>query len=275
MPNAPEPQSPPEGGEAIRSGPDGRLDVPDQPTIPYIEGDGIGPDITRAMRRVVDAAIERAYAGRRRIAWLQVWAGEAAQARCGSPLPESTLEAIRRYRVAIKGPLTTPVGGGIRSLNVALRQIFDLYACVRPVRWFEGVPAPVREPHKLNVVIFRENTEDLYKGIEFAEGSPEAQRLIRFLREEFGQAINPDSGIGVKPVSVSGSKRLVRMAIQYALEKGRAPVTLVHKGNIMKFTEGPSGTGGTKWPGRNSASGRSPRPPSPPNSAGRSPPGAS
>ncbi|MCL5270736.1 MAG: isocitrate dehydrogenase (NADP(+)) [bacterium] len=229
---------PPADGEGIQLRPDGGLAVPDRPIIPQIIGDGIGPDISRAMVRVVDAAVERAFGGRRKIVWFEVPAGEGAHESLGEWLPEDTLDAIRSYRVAIKGPLTTPIGGGIRSLNVALRQIFDLYACVRPVRWIEGVPSPVKAPEKLNVIIFRENTEDIYKGIEFAEGTPEARRIIALLKDEFGKEVRPDSGIGIKPVSVTGSKRLVRMAIQYALDHQLPSVTLVHKGNIMKFTEG-------------------------------------
>ena len=230
--------TPPTEGEAITCDAAGHLTIPDQPIIPQIIGDGIGPDISRAMVRVVDAAVEKAYGGRRRIVWFPVPAGEEAFNKHGEWLPEDTLEAIREYRVGIKGPLTTPVGGGIRSLNVALRQIFDLYACVRPVRWFEGVPSPVKHPEKLNIVIFRENTEDIYKGIEWQQWTPEAEKMIRILKDEFGKEVRPDSGIGIKPVSVTGSKRLVRMAIEYAIEKNLPSVTLVHKGNIMKFTEG-------------------------------------
>ena len=216
----------------------GKLNVPDCPIIPHIEGDGIGPDVSRAMRTVLDEAIVRAYGGRRQIAWLDVSAGEKAQESCGNPLPEETLETIRTHLVAIKGPLTTPVGGGIRSLNVALRQIFDLYACIRPVAWFEGVPSPVKHPERLNVVIFRENTEGIYRGIEYKEGSKEVRKLIDFLSREFGEEIRPDSGIGIKPISETGSKRLVRKAIRHAIDNGLPKVTFVHKGNIMKFTEG-------------------------------------
>jgi len=212
--------------------------VPDHPIIPRIIGDGSGPDISRASRLVWDAAVEAAYGGKRKIAWLDIAAGDDAIQKYGTYLPDDTLNAIKAYRVAIKGPLTTPVGGGFRSLNVALRQILDLYACVRPVRWFCGVPSPVTHPEKLDVVIFRENTEDVYAGIEFKEGSPEAAKVIRFLNEEMGKKVRADSGIGIKPMSEFGSKRLVRMAIRYALENGRSSVTLVHKGNIMKFTEG-------------------------------------
>lgn len=228
----------PPNGQVITANTDGSLSVPDQPIVPVIEGDGIGPDVCGAMRRIVDAAVEKCYGGKRRIVWFDVYAGEAAHEMYGEWLPEDTLNAIKEYLVAIKGPLTTPVGGGIRSLNVALRQILDLYACVRPVRWFQGVPAPVKAPQDLDVVIFRENTEDIYKGIEFKQGSPEAAQLIASLKNDFGKEVNEDSGLGIKPVSVTGSKRLVRMAIQYAIDKKKPVVTLVHKGNIMKFTEG-------------------------------------
>ncbi len=214
------------------------LQVPDDPEIAYIEGDGIGPDITRAMLLVVNSAVEKAYGGRRRIIWREVLAGEKAFKETGNYLPEETLKSIRECVVAIKGPLTTPVGGGFRSINVTLRQVLDLYACVRPVRWIPGTPTPVREPQKVNMVIFRENTEDVYAGIEWPAGSPEAKRLIEFLRDTFGKEIREDSGIGIKPISAFGTKRLVRKAIQYAIENGLPSVTLVHKGNIMKFTEG-------------------------------------
>ncbi|HXF94859.1 MAG TPA: isocitrate dehydrogenase (NADP(+)) [Gemmatimonadales bacterium] len=218
---------------------DGRWVVPDRPVIPFIEGDGTGPDIWRAARRVFDAAVARASGGKRRVEWLEVLAGEKAFRETGDWLPEATLTTIREHRVAIKGPLTTPVGGGIRSLNVALRQLLDLYACIRPVRWFRGVPAPVKQPEKLDVVIFRENIEDVYAGIEFAAGSPEARRLRDFLVTELrAKAIREDSALGVKPMSRFGSRRLVAKAIRYALDRGRPSVTLVHKGNIMKFTEG-------------------------------------
>ena len=219
----------------------GRLRVPAHPIVPFIEGDGTGPDIWRATRRVLDAAVEKAYGKARGIGWYEVLAGEKAKAATGDWLPQDTLHAIRKYLVAIKGPLTTPVGGGIRSLNVALRQQLDLYACVRPVRWFEGVPSPVKDPGAVNMVIFRENTEDIYAGIEYEAGTPEARKLIAFLREELGAGSIrfPDSSaIGIKPVSAEGSKRLVRAAINYALAQRRRSVTLVHKGNIMKFTEG-------------------------------------
>jgi isocitrate dehydrogenase len=224
-------------GDRITKGPDG-LRVPDRPVIPVLEGDGIGPDIMRATRRVVDGAVERLYGKKRRIVWFDVHAGESAQRVYGEWLPEDTLRAIRQYIVALKGPLTTPVGGGIRSLNVALRQILDLYACVRPVRYFRGVPSPVREPEKMNVVIFRENTEDVYAGIEWAAGTPEAKRVVDFLNGTMGTKIRERSAIGVKPMSEFGTKRLVRMALQAAIRQKRTSVTLVHKGNIMKFTEG-------------------------------------
>jgi isocitrate dehydrogenase len=232
--------SPPVSGERIRRDADGRLLVPDHPVIPFVEGDGTGPDIWRAAVRVFDAAVAKAYGGRRRVAWYEIYAGEKANELYGPNtwLPDDTPRAIEEYGLAIKGPLTTPVGGGIRSINVRLRQVLDLYACVRPVRWYEGVPSPVREPGRLDVVIFRENTEDVYAGIEWKEGSPEAARVIRFLNEEMGCRVRADSGIGVKPISRFGTQRLVRMALRYALERGRPSVTLVHKGNIMKFTEG-------------------------------------
>ena len=214
------------------------LFVPDIPIIPYIEGDGTGPDIWRATVRVLDAAVAKAYGGRRRIAWFEIFAGEKAHTRFGAWLPEDTLRAFARYIVGIKGPLTTPIGGGFRSLNVTLRQLLDLYACIRPVRYFEGVPSPVRHPEQVDVVIFRENTEDIYVGYELASGTPEARRLIDFVRREFKWDVREDSGVGLKPMSPFGSKRLVRKAIQYALDRGRRSVTLVHKGNIMKFTEG-------------------------------------
>lgn len=216
----------------------GTLRVPNRPIVPFIEGDGTGPDIWRASVRVFDAAVERAYGGERKIAWMEVYAGEKSVATTGDWLPEETIEALREFRVSIKGPLSTPVGGGIRSLNVALRQILDLYACIRPVRYFEGVGAPVKEPQKLDVVIFRENTEDVYSGIEFRAGTPEADKLAGYLRDQLGKTVREGSAIGIKPMTEFGSKRLVRMAIEYAQKNGRAKVTLVHKGNIMKFTEG-------------------------------------
>ncbi|OLC46804.1 MAG: NADP-dependent isocitrate dehydrogenase [Gemmatimonadetes bacterium] len=216
---------------------DERWIVPDQPVIPFIEGDGTGPDIWRASQRVFDAAVKKASGGRA-VVWREVLAGEKAFKQVGSWLPEETLEAIRRHRVAIKGPLTTPVGGGIRSVNVSLRQLLDLYACIRPVRYFAGVPSPVREPQKLDVVIFRENVEDVYAGIEYEAGTDQANRVRDFLVREMGAKIREHSAIGVKPMSKFGSQRLVVKAIQYALDSGRPSVTLVHKGNIMKFTEG-------------------------------------
>jgi isocitrate dehydrogenase len=214
------------------------LHVPDTPIIPYIEGDGTGPDIWRAAVRVLEAGVRKAYDGRRRIVWFEVFAGEKAHTRFGTWLPEDTLRAFAYYVVGIKGPLTTPVGGGIRSLNVALRQMLDLYACVRPVRYFEGVPSPVRHPEQVDVVVFRENTEDIYVGYELASGTPEARRLIDFVRREFRWMVREDAGVGLKPMSPFGTKRLVRKAIRYALDRGRRGVTLVHKGNIMKYTEG-------------------------------------
>src|SRR5712691_1096634 len=216
---------------------DGKLHVPDQPILPFIEGDGTGPDIWRASVRVLDAAVQRAYGGRRKIQWMEVYAGQKSHDKLGSWLPDETVEAFREFRVGIKGPLTTPVGGGIRSLNVALRQLLDLYVCLRPVRWFKGVPSPVKHPEQVNMVIFRENTEDIYAGLEVEEGTPEAKRLIGLLKEQFGWDIREDSGIGIKPVSETGSKRLIRAAIKHAVEHGRRSVTLVHKGNIQKFTE--------------------------------------
>jgi isocitrate dehydrogenase len=217
---------------------DGRWVVPEQPVIPFIEGDGTGPDIWRAARRVFDAAVERSSKGKRKIAWREVLAGEKAYKETGSWLPDATLDVIREHRVAIKGPLTTPVGGGIRSLNVALRQLLDLYACIRPVRWFQGVPAPVKHPEKLNVVIFRENIEDVYAGIEFQAESKEANAIIALLEGQLGKKVRAGSAIGVKPMSRFGSQRLVAKAIKYAIDHHSPSVTLVHKGNIMKFTEG-------------------------------------
>ena len=216
----------------------GRLEVPSTPVIPFIEGDGTGPDIWRAAQRVLDAAVERAYGGERRIAWMEVLAGEKSFHATQDWLPQETLDALGEFRVSIKGPLSTPVGGGIRSLNVALRQVLDLYACIRPVRYFEGVGAPVREPQKLDIVIFRENTEDVYAGIEWKAGSDEATKLRDYIQREFGKHFRERSAIGIKPMSEFGSKRLVEMAIRYAIATGRPTVTLVHKGNIMKFTEG-------------------------------------
>jgi isocitrate dehydrogenase len=224
-------------GTPISMGPEG-LVVTDDPIIPFIEGDGIGPDIWAAAVRVFDAAVDKAYGGDRRVEWTEVLAGQKAFDATGSWLPDETVDAFGEYLVGIKGPLTTPVGGGIRSLNVALRQILDLYACVRPVRWFEGVPSPVKDPGAVDMVIFRENTEDVYAGKELEEGTEDAKKLLEFLEAEYGWEIRPDSGLGLKPISITGSKRLVRAAIKYALANGRKSVTLVHKGNIMKFTEG-------------------------------------
>ena len=233
---------PPREGDRIRFE-EGRLEVPDQPIIPFIEGDGTGPDIWRTAVRVLDAAVEKAYGGQRRIAWMEVYAGGKSYQRFGTWLPEETVEAFREYRVGIKGPLTTPVGGGIRSLNVALRKALDLYVCLRPVRYIQGVPSPVRHPEKVDMVIFRENTEDLYSGIEFEAGSPAARKFLDLFRrtfpEEYAKIRFPlSAGVGVKPISREGTERLVRAAIRYALEHQRRSLTLVHKGNIMKFTEG-------------------------------------
>lgn len=234
--------TPPTEGQQITVE-NGQLVVPANPIIPFIEGDGTGPDIWRASQPVFDAAVEKAYGGERKIAWFEVFAGEKCLNKFGEWLIDDTVAAMREYRVGIKGPLTTPVGGGIRSLNVALRQLLDLYACVRPVRWFTGVPSPVKEPHKTDVVIFRENTEDIYAGIEYKAGSPEALKVQAFLEEQMGKKLpNADAGspigVGIKPVSEFGSKRLVRAAIEYAIKNKRKNVTLVHKGNIQKFTEG-------------------------------------
>ena len=222
---------------------DGRMTVPDHPILPYIEGDGTGPDIWRASVRVFDAAVAKAYGASRKIHWMEVLAGQKAFDQTGSWLPDETLDAFRKHLVGIKGPLTTPVGGGIRSLNVALRQILDLYVCLRPVRWFHGVPSPVKHPESVDMVIFRENTEDIYAGIEFAEGSPETKKVLEFLRKEFPASYKkirfPETvALGLKPVSKEGSERLIRAAIAYAVRHKRKSVTLVHKGNIMKFTEG-------------------------------------
>ena len=216
----------------------GALRVPNNPIIPYIEGDGTGADIWRASVRVFDAAVEKCYRGERRVRWMEVYAGEKAFKAHGDWLPQETVDALQEFRVSIKGPLTTPVGGGIRSLNVTIRQVLDLYACIRPVRYFEGVGNPMKEPEKLNVVIFRENTEDVYAGIEWAADSAEANKLREFIRRELGKEIREHSALGVKPMSAFGSKRLVEMAIRYALKNNLPSVTLVHKGNIMKFTEG-------------------------------------
>ncbi len=227
----------PSDGEKVTGGTD-RLDVPDRPIVPFIEGDGIGPDIWAATRHVVDAAVALAYKGTREIAWMEVFAGEKAHQATGEWLPRETLEALTEFRVAIKGPLTTPVGGGIRSLNVTLRQVLDLYSCIRPVRWIPGVPSPVNEPHKVDMVVFRENTEDVYAGIEWVSGSAEANRVRDFLQGEMEASIRELSGIGIKPISPFGTKRHVAAAIRYALARGRDSVTLMHKGNIMKYTEG-------------------------------------
>jgi isocitrate dehydrogenase len=224
-------------GEQITKGPDG-LQVPDEPIIPFIEGDGTGPDIWAASVRVLDAAVEKAYKGERRIEWKEVLAGQKAYDETGEWLPDATVDAFREYLIGIKGPLTTPVGEGFRSLNVALRQILDLYVCIRPVRWYRGVPSPVKKPEKVDMVIFRENTEDVYAGKELPAGSEDAKKALQFFSETYGWDIRPDSGIGIKPVSETGSKRLIRAAIQFALDNNRRGVTLVHKGNIMKFTEG-------------------------------------
>jgi len=220
----------------IRS--DGSLNVPEAPIIPFIEGDGVGPDIWKASVRVFDAAVQKSYRRKKKVQWLEVYAGEKAFQQKGEWAPEETIEAIREYKVGIKGPLTTPVGGGIRSINVLLRQRLDLYACIRPVKYIPGTPSPLKHPEKVDMIVFRENTEDVYAGIEWKEGTEEASRVRLFLEREMGKKIREDSGIGIKPISRYGTKRLVRMAIQYALSRGRKSVTLVHKGNIMKFTEG-------------------------------------
>jgi isocitrate dehydrogenase len=225
-------------GEKILYTTNGTIIVPDHPIIPYIEGDGVGPDIWRASVRIFNTAIEKCYGGQRKVHWLEVYAGEKAFQLKGEWAPEETIETIREYIVGIKGPLTTPVGEGIRSINVLLRQRLDLYACIRPVKYIPGMPSPVKNPEKVDMVVFRENTEDVYAGIEWREGSKEVFRLREFLEKEMGVKIREDSGIGIKPISRFGTKRLVRMAIQYALTHGRKSVTLVHKGNIMKFTEG-------------------------------------
>src|SRR6266436_304072 len=221
---------------------DARIQVPDNPIVPFIEGDGTGRDIWKASVRVFDAAVERAYQGKRRVVWYEIFAGEKAKAKFNDWLPQDSIDALREFRVGIKGPLTTPVGGGIRSLNVTLRQVLDLYCCVRPVKYYKGVPSPVKRPDRMNVVIFRENTEDVYAGIEWEQGTPEAAKLIEFLNKEMlkggKKQVRTDSGVGIKPISIFATKRLVRMAIQHALENQLKTVTLVHKGNIQKFTEG-------------------------------------
>jgi isocitrate dehydrogenase len=227
----------PSEGQKITAS-NGRLNVPDNPILAYIEGDGIGPDITRASKRIWDAAVEKAYGGRRKIAWMEIYCGEKAQELYGTSMPEETFDAMREFLVGIKGPLTTPVGEGFRSLNVTLRQVLDLYSCVRPVRWYRGVPSPVKHPEEVDVVIFRENTEDVYAGIEYEAGSPENDKVAKFLREEMGANFFEGAGIGIKPISAFGSKRLIRSAIRYAIDHKRKSVTLVHKGNIQKFTEG-------------------------------------
>lgn len=228
----------PQDGEPVRLE-NGELYIPDNPIIAFIEGDGIGYDIMTASRRIWDAAVEKAYGGKRRIAWMEIYSGEkAAKVYDGDYMPEETFEALRQYYIGVKGPLTTPIGGGFRSLNVTLRQVLDLYACIRPVRWYRGVPSPLCEPEKTDVVIFRENTEDVYAGIEYEAGTAENAALAKYLREEFGAEFFEGAGLGIKPISEFGSKRLVRKAIQYTIDRGRKSVTLVHKGNIQKYTEG-------------------------------------
>ncbi|MCA9905386.1 MAG: isocitrate dehydrogenase (NADP(+)), partial [Anaerolineae bacterium] len=228
----------PTEGEKITAQ-NGELRVPDNPILCFIEGDGIGPDIMTASKRIWDAAVEKAYNQSRKIAWMEVYCGEKAAAKYdGNYMPEETFDALREYLIGIKGPLTTPVGGGFRSLNVTLRQVLDLYSCVRPVRWYQGVPSPLKNPQEVDVVIYRENTEDVYAGIEYESGTPENERLARFLREELGANFFEGAGIGIKPISEFGTKRHVRAAIKYAIQHHRKSVTLVHKGNIQKFTEG-------------------------------------
>src|SRR5258708_37339922 len=221
---------------------DGRIQVPSNPIVPFIEGDGTGRDIWKASVRVFDAAVEKAYAGKRRVVWYEIFAGEKAKAKFNDWLPQESINALLEFRVGIKGPLTTPVGGGIRSLNVTLRQVLDLYSCIRPVKYYKGTPSPVKNPERMNIVIFRDNTEDVYAGVEWEQGTPEAAKLIEFLNKEMlkggKKQVRTDSGVGIKPISIFATKRLVRMAIQHALESGRKSVTLVHKGNIQKFTEG-------------------------------------
>jgi len=228
----------PQDGEKVTIE-NGAVRIPDHPIIGFIEGDGIGPDIMRASKRIWDGAVEKAYGGKRQIAWMEIYAGEkAAQVYNGDYMPEETFDVLKEYAIGIKGPLTTPVGGGFRSLNVTIRQVLDLYTCIRPVRWYQDVPSPLKEPEKVNVVIFRENTEDVYAGIEYESGTPENQKLARFLREEMGAEFFENAGLGIKPISPFATKRLVRMAILYAIDRKRKSVTLVHKGNIQKFTEG-------------------------------------
>jgi len=229
--------TPPAEGEKIEIVKD-KLQVPENPIIPVIEGDGVGRDILKASRRVLDAAVQKAFDGKRKIVWFDVYAGEKAQAKYGELLPQDTLKAIKHYIVALKGPLTTPIGGGFRSLNVTLRQVLNLYACVRPLRYFEGVPSPVKHPENMKIIIFRENTEDVYAGIEWQKGTKEVKKVITWLNKTMKTKIRSDSGIGIKPISVTGTKRLVRKAIRHAIENNRKSVTLVHKGNIMKYTEG-------------------------------------
>lgn len=227
----------PESGKPITLK-NGQLEIPDHPIIPFIEGDGIGPDIWRASKYVFDAAVEKAYDGKRKIAWMEIFAGDKAKDIYDEYLPEETIETIRKYYIAIKGPLTTPIGGGFRSLNVTLRQVLNLYACVRPVKYYRGVPSPVKQPTKMNVVVFRENTEDVYAGIEWAMGSNEAKRVINFLNSEFNTKISLDSGIGIKPISEKATKNLIRKAAEFLIDNNRTSLTIVHKGNIMKYTEG-------------------------------------
>ncbi len=217
---------------------DGKLIVPDEVDIPFIEGDGTGPDISRAAKIVFEAAVKKAYGGKRKVNWIEALAGESAFKKVGKWLPEETIQLIKEHIVAIKGPLTTPVGGGIRSINVTLRQIFDLYACVRPVKYFKGVPSPLKYPDKVDAVVFRENTEDVYMGIEWKYDSEETKKIRKFLKEEFGISLRDDAGIGIKPISEFGTRRLMRKAIKYALENNRKSITIMHKGNIMKYTEG-------------------------------------
>ncbi len=229
--------SPPKEGEEITVK-DKKLVVPDNPIIPFITGDGIGPDIMKVARMVIDSAVEKAYSGQKKIAWYEIYAGELAQEKFNELIPEDTFEAIRHYHVALKGPLATPVGKGFRSLNVTLRMVLDLYACVRPIRYFKGAPSPVKHPERVDMVIFRENTEDVYSGIEWKQGSKEAKEVINYLNSNMGTKIKDDSGIGIKNISIEGTKRLVRKALDYAISQNRRSVTFVHKGNIMKFTEG-------------------------------------
>ena len=233
----------PPQGEKIHVDANGVLQTPDQPIIGFIEGDGTGPDIWRASKHIFDSAVKHCYGGKKSIAWMEMYAGEKANEVTGSYMPEETFDAIREYEVAIKGPLTTPIGGGFRSLNVTLRQVLDLYACVRPVQYFEGVPSPVKAPEQVNMIIFRENTEDVYSGLELEQGSEGAKQMIEFCKKTYGWNLLPDSGLGLKPISVSGSKRIIRAALRHAIQHKLKSVTLVHKGNIMKYTEG----GFRKW----------------------------